>query len=170
MTGQNPYPGHVTFRPTKEEDHSWVAELLREYWGSTKVVTRGQVHEADRLPGFIAEVDRWRGGLVTYRIEGEECEVVSLISLREGMWIGSVLLEKAAEAAREAGCTRMRLITTNDNVDALRFYQKRGWRLVALRPGAIEESRKLKPEIPETGNDGIPIRDEIELELRLNSE
>jgi GNAT superfamily N-acetyltransferase len=167
MTTQNPYPGQATFRPTGAADHAWIADLLREYWGSTKVVTRGRVHDADRLPGFIAEVDRWRGGLVSYRIEDGECEIVSLNSLREGLWIGSVLLEKAAEAAREAGCRRMWLVTTNDNVEALRFYQKRGWRLVAVYPNAIEESRKLKPEIPRNGNDGIPIRDEIELELPL---
>ena len=167
MQEQNPFPGNVTFRPAVEADHEWIVELLKEYWGSTKIVTRGRIHEADRLPGFIADVDRWQGGVVTYRIEDGQCEVVSLISLREGMWIGSSLLERVADVARTAACRRLWLITTNDNVDALRFYQKRGWRLVAVYPNAIDASRKLKPEIPRMGNDGIPIRDEIELELPL---
>ncbi len=54
-----------------------------------------------------------------------------------------------------------------DNMNALRFYQKRRFRLIAVFPNALEESRKLKPEIPLTGIDGIPLRDEIELELIL---
>jgi ribosomal protein S18 acetylase RimI-like enzyme len=59
------------------------------------------------------------------------------------------------------------LVTTNDNTPALRFYQKRGFVLSALRPNAIAENRKVKPEIPLTGQDGIPIRDELELEMHL---
>jgi ribosomal protein S18 acetylase RimI-like enzyme len=56
-------------------------------------------------------------------------------------------------------------VTTNDNVDALRFYQRRGFRLAALRAGAVEDARaRLKPEIPWTGADGIELRDELELE------
>jgi hypothetical protein len=59
------------------------------------------------------------------------------------------------------------LITTNDNTAALRFWQKRGFKLLRVHRNAVEKSRKLKPEIPLTGNDGIPIRDEIELEMML---
>lgn len=167
MKNHNPYPGHATFRPATEADRPWIVELLTEYWGSPKIVTRGRLHDADLLPGYIAEVDRWRGGLVTYRIAAAACEIISLISLREGLWIGSTLLDRVAEVARTAACRRMWLITTNDNVEALRFYQKRGWRLVAVYPNALDESRKLKPEIPGSGHDGIPLRDEIELELPL---
>jgi len=119
------------------------------------------------LPGFIAEVDNRPVGLLTYHVEDDQCEVVSLNSLREGMWIGSSLLDAAKEAAQAAGCRRMWLITTNDNLAALGFYQKRGWRLVAIHRDALEESRRLKPEIPAVGIDGIPVRDEIELEMLL---
>jgi hypothetical protein len=60
------------------------------------------------------------------------------------------------------------LVTTNDNLVALRFYQRRGFRLSALRPGAVDEARRrLKPAIPDAGAFGIPLRDELELELRL---
>ena len=70
--------------------------------------------------------------------------------------------------ARDAGCTRLWLITTNDNVDALRFYQRRGFRLAKLHPGAVDDSRaRLKPGIPKLGDHGIPLRDELELELEL---
>jgi DNA-3-methyladenine glycosylase I len=89
---------------------------------------------------------------------------VTLNSLREGIGIGTALLDAVREAARKSGCRRTWLITTNDNLHALRFYQKRGWRLTALHRNALDESRRLKPVIPEIGIDGIPLRDEIELE------
>ena len=61
----------------------------------------------------------------------------------------------------------MQLITTNDNVDALRFYQRRGFVLTELRPGAVDESRRMKPQIPLVGAYGIPIRDELVLVREL---
>ena len=74
----------------------------------------------------------------------------------------------ACPAAREAGCRRLWLVTTNDNVDALRFYQRRGFRLTELQAGAVDVSRAtLKPSIPEVGDHGIPIRDELVLERSL---
>ena len=141
--------------------------MLTERWGSARIITRGRVHQADRLPGFVAEVEKERAGLVTYRIEDDQCEVLSLDSLREGLGVGSALLEAVRAVAREGGCRRMWLITTNDNLAAVRFYQKRGWRLVAVHRNARDESRRLKPEIPSIGINGIPLRDEIELELLL---
>lgn len=157
----------AAIRPVSEQDHPWVTALLKEYWASTRIVTRGRVHEADKLPGFIAEVDNRPVGLLTYRIDDNQCEVVSLNSLREGMWIGSSLLDATREMAAAAGCRRMWLITTNDNLAALGFYQKRGWRLVAIHRDALEQARRLKPEIPGVGINGIPVCDEIELELLL---
>ena len=157
-------------RPVAAKDAGWVRALLAEHWGSPLVVTKGRAHRADELPGFLAAEGEGgeRFGLVTYRIEEGECEIVSLNSLRERMGVGAALLEAALEEARCAGCRRAWLVTTNDNLPAVRFYQKRGWRIRAIRPGAIRESRRLKPEIPETGVDGIPIRDEIEMEISLS--
>ena len=80
--------------------------------------------------------------------------------------IGSLLLERVVAAAREAGCSRLWLTTTNDNVDALRFYQRRGFALSALRTGVVVEARRtVKPDLPATGAYGIPMRDELDLEL-----
>lgn len=92
---------------------------------------------------------------------------MSLDSLRESQGIGTALMEAVKKVALEAGCCRIWLITTNDNLHALRFYQKRGFVLVAVHRGAVTASRKIKPEIPLMGADGIPIRDEIELERDL---
>ncbi len=93
--------------------------------------------------------------------------MVALKSTRERIGIGSALIETVKRAAASAKCDRLWLITTNDNVEALRFYQKRGFRLVAVYPNAVIEARELKPEIPMIGTHGIPIRDELELEIAL---
>lgn len=161
--------GGIVLRELGVEDQDWVRDVLRERWGSPLIVTRGQVHEADQLPGFIAEDQSTPVGLVTYRIEDDACEIVTLDSLLEGRGVGSALVTAAIKAGTEHGCKRLWLITTNDNTAALRFYQKLGFRLVAVHRDAIERSRELKPEIPIIGMDGIPIRDEIELELRLDN-
>jgi hypothetical protein len=101
-------------------------------------------------------------------IQDTDCEVLTLHTDRQWSGIGTALLAEVERIARAAGCTRLWLITTNDNVDALRFYQRRGFRLAALRAGAVDACRAgLKPEIPEIGAPGIPIRDEIELEQEL---
>ena len=88
-------------------------------------------------------------------------------SLVERIGVGSALIDAVKKVAASAGCRRLWLITTNDNTAALRFWQKRGFWLAAVYPNAIAESRLLKLEIPLTGNDNIPIRDEIELEMIL---
>ncbi len=154
-------------RPLRDDDRPWVAELLGREWGAARIVTRGRIFHADHLPGFVALRDGQPCGLVTYRLEVDDCEIISLNSLVEGIGVGSVLIAAVREAAVAAGWRRLWLITTNDNLAALRFYQRRGFRLAALYPNALEASRRLKPGIPLTGHDGIPLRDELELELPL---
>lgn len=153
--------------PLNKGDRDWVVRLLKEHWGSTKVVTRGKIHFAEELPGFIAIQGNKPVGLVTYKIDADECEIVTLNSLIERAGVGSDLLNAVRNIAALAKCRRLLLITTNDNIAALHFYQKRGFSLVAVHRNELEQSRKLKPEIPYIGNDGIPLRDEIELELLL---
>jgi ribosomal protein S18 acetylase RimI-like enzyme len=131
------------------------------------VVGRGRPWKPAELPGFAAFDGQECLGLVTYEIDGEVCEIVTIDALREGEGIGTALLDAVVGAARETGCVRVQLLTTNNNLRALAFYQKRGFRLVAIRPGAIDEERKLKPSIPEVDSAGIPIRDELHLELPL---
>lgn len=147
----------------------WAAELLQEAWGSHRVVSRGQLHDALELPGFVAVLDGLPVGLVTYRLAEDECELVTMNSLRPGKGIGTALLRSVKRNAKEAGCHRLWLITTNDNTEALRFYQLKGFELAAVHHNALAESRRLKPEIPEVGLHGIPLRDELELEYNLGS-
>jgi ribosomal protein S18 acetylase RimI-like enzyme len=157
----------ITVRQLEDADRHWAGDFLESH-GSRVVAAHGELLSPLELPGLVACAGEDRVGLLTYRMESEGCEVVSLHSDREGMGAGTALLEEAARLARAAGSRRLWLITTNDNAYALRFYQRRGFRLSALRPRAVDEARRtMKPSIPETGNDGIPIRDELELELPL---
>lgn len=144
---------------------TWASHLLEDSWGSQRVVSRGVIHNASELPGFIAFDEGQPLGLVTYHICGKDCEIVTLNSLLEMQGIGTALIEAVRQEARRRGCIRLWLITTNDNLPALRFYQKSGFHLAALYPNALAESRRLKSEIPLIGLDGIPLRDEIELEM-----
>jgi ribosomal protein S18 acetylase RimI-like enzyme len=157
----------ITIQPITPGDQDWMRTLLNDHWGSVEVVSRGKVQIADRLPGFIAWKAEERAGLITYRVEEDQCEIVTIDSLSPGIGVGSALIDRVIQEARSQNCQRLWLITTNDNLPALHFYQKRGFRLSAVYPNAILVSRKLKPSIPLIGIDGIPICDEIELEIRL---
>lgn len=157
----------IQYREVRESDRGWIEDLMTRSWASSFVVTRRNLFDTRKLPGIVAEVDGKPVGIVTYTINGQDCQLVTLNSMMEGKGIGTELIERVKKIARENGCHRVWLITTNDNTKALRFYQKRGLTIRALYPNAIEQSRKLKPQLPMTGLDGIPIRDEIELEIAV---
>jgi DNA-3-methyladenine glycosylase I len=154
-------------RPIRPDDHTLVEKLIIQHWGSPRMVIRGEVYYLADLSGFLALYGDDICGLITYTIEDDACEIMSLDAFQSGQGIGSLLVEAVKSMAKEKGCRKLHLVTTNDNVNALAFYQKRGFHLAELRPGAIELSRKIKPEIPLVGENGIPIRDEIELEMDL---
>jgi N-acetylglutamate synthase-like GNAT family acetyltransferase len=158
---------NISLRKLTPEDAPWVQAFWIEHWGSDMMVVHGQAYTSAGLPGFVAEENGQVLGLATYRMVHDECELMSLDSLIEGQGIGAQLLQAVIETARQAGLRRLYLSTTNDNMNALRFYQKRGFRFCALRPGAVMATRQLKPSIPLVGFEGIPIRDELELEMDL---
>lgn len=157
----------LNVKPLTAEDGEWVQQFIVEEWGDDIVVAHGKVYYPHTLPGFVTILKGNRVGLVTYLLEGENCEIVTIDSTKPGIGIGTLLIEAVARMAREMGCRRLWLITTNDNLQALRFYQKRGFRLVAVHRNAVDAARQLKPGISLIGNDQIPLHDEIELELLL---
>jgi len=157
----------ITIREIEASDSEWVRTFLMEHFGSTRVVSRGVMHRADELPGFIAQQDGVSRAILTYSHRNNELEVVTLHSAIAGLGLGSQLLVAARKRACDLGCRRIWLITTNDNEPAIRFYQRRGMRIAAIHRGAIAESRKLKPEISFIGIGGRPIEDEVEFELQL---
>lgn len=142
-------------------DKPWIERFLG---GWRDVARRGELLRPTDHAMLIAEESGERVGLLTYVVDGDACEILTLGATRPWSGTGTALVEAVRRVAREQGCRRLWVVTTNDNVDALRFYQRRGFRLDTLRPGAVDEARRtLKPAIPEIGDHGISLRDEIEL-------
>jgi GNAT superfamily N-acetyltransferase len=156
----------ITIRPVKQSDRPMLAWLITELWGAEIVAVHGTSLRPAEMAGFIAERSHRLAGLLTYQLCGDHMmEIVTLNAIERRAGIGTMLIEAAVSKARRFGCREIRLTTTNANVDALRFYQRRGFRLAELRPGAVDRSRRYKPEIPQVGDYGIPLRDEIDLTL-----
>jgi len=154
-------------RPREPADRDAVDEFLTARH-SQRVARLGELlHPLDH-PALVAEGDGRLAGVLTYVVSESDCEVLTFHVARQWRGVGSALLERVETVAGEAGCRRLWVITTNDNVDALRFYQRRGFRLAKLHAGAVTVSReRLKPEIPKTGEYDIPLRDELELEKEI---
>jgi len=149
-----------------------IEKLIKKYWSSTQIIVKGNIYDALMLSGYIA-YDKYNDkiqGILTYTIENDEIKLITLNSFKKGLGIGSALIHKIQEYALINKIKRISLVTTNDNISALKFYQRIGFKLYALYKGSMVESRKLKPEIPILGLNSIPIRDEIELEFILHND
>ena len=149
-------------------DREEIAEIVKNFWGDRTIVAHGELFYPEKLDGIKAIKGNDVIGFLHYQVRGEDCEILTLISLQEGEGIGSALFAKVEAIARENHCLKLSLITTNDNLHALGFYQRRGFHLAALYPNQIAVSRELKPAIPEIGDNAIPLRDELLLEKALD--
>jgi len=147
-------------RPSVAADTKWIIDFLRERWGASTIVVHGEVIDAARLQALIAEPLR---GLATYRRIGGDAELVTLDATPPGRGTGTALIETLTKRLRGEGCARLWLTMTNGNLSGLQFYLRRGFRLIAVRPGAVDRARELKPSIPLLGEHGIPIHDELDL-------
>ena len=157
----------IEIMPVTEKERSWVLEIVRR-WGADYIMSRGRkVYPAEIDAYYAINQDHERVGLATYEIVGDQCELVTLDAFAKFGGIGTLLLQRVADSARERGCKRLLLITTNENFDAMRFYQRRGMKLGAVHFGAFDEARMIKPSIPEYGPQGVPLRDEFEFEMLL---
>ncbi len=155
-------------RAATPADREAIVALLSDRWGGETMVVHDTVYRPADLPAFVAVDGPDLVGLVTYEPGIESWHVLSLDSLVPGRGIGSALLACVEDAARAAGSPRVTLVTTNDNVDAIRFYQRRGYRIASIDPGAIDRARSTKPSFPLIGFHGIPIRDEVTLVKNLD--
>ena len=147
--------------PITPADRDWLAEQAASLWGAGIGIGRGVAHHCRELPGVIGRIGDDRVGVATYHIHDGACGRVTIEAVRPQIGVGSALLKAVEEVATDK---RLWLITTNDNLDAIRFYQRRGFVLVAVHVNAIERSRQLKPQIPRVGCFGIEMRDELEFE------
>lgn len=164
--------GDMLIRSADGNDRAWIVRTLEQRWGSTTIVTRGRLCDAASLAALVAvdttfEHEPERVGLLTYRLEREGLEVVTIDALKTGAGVGTALLSRGVRVARNAGVGRVWLITTNDNLRAICFYEERGFRVAAVHEGAVDSARALKPSIPVVAENGIELHDEWELELIL---
>ena len=157
----------MIIRPINQADRKKIDDFIVRQWYTMQMAVHGESIDLGTADGCYASDGEKITGLITWRLRGKEMEILSLDSLHEQEGTGTALLNAAIEKAKNAGAERVMLVTTNDNVPALRFYQKRGFDLVKIHINAVDLARKVKPEIPLTGLDGIPLKHEIELEKLL---
>lgn len=150
-----------------KENRGPVDKYIRDEWGGPMIVTLGNLYDSRPLPGYAVIEDGHISGAILYRLFAEECEIAALYSLKENRGIGTALINQVISAAHANGCRRIWLVTSNDNTHAIRFYQKFGFQLKAVHINSFDFIRKLKPEIPPCGIDGIPLAHEFEFELLI---
>jgi GNAT superfamily N-acetyltransferase len=157
----------VTIRPITEEDHEAVRNLLTDRWAGPEILLDDEMVDASKLPGFLALDEGDLVGLVTLIKRPDEWEILTLDSLSRWGGTGTLLLNAVIDQARENGLKRLFVRTSNDNLDAFRFYQRRGFRLERIVQGVIDKERELKPDLPLRGDYGIEIHDEVLLARSL---
>ncbi len=153
----------------RQEDRGKVDAFIVRQWFSMQMAVHGELIDLGTADGWYATDGDEIIGLITYRIVNDEMEILSLDSVHKKRGVGTILLNETIDKAKDCRCKRIKVITTNDNLNALKFYQKHGFELVKIHRNAVDVARKLKPSIPLIGNDGIPLKHEIELEHMLIS-
>ncbi len=158
----------VHIRSITGSDKNWMHEFMIKEWGADKIVIPNGVYVPSELSGFVAQKNGKNVGIITYINVLSACKIITLNAFEKHEGIGSLLLKSVIEIARRDDLKEIIVVTTNDNVDGLRFYQKRGFVINNVFINQIVNSRKIKPEISTIGEYGIPIRDDIELCLDLH--
>ena len=157
-----------TLRKVSSDDQAWIKDVFIQHWGGDFVVSRGKVQKIEEFDGgFIVEQNNKKVGLITYKITGKKLEITGLASNDEKKGIGTSLVNAVINISKQEGIKRIYLVTTNDNLNALGFWQKRGFKLLKVYPNAMEVTRMLKPSLPFIGENNIPLSDELELEMTL---
>jgi GNAT superfamily N-acetyltransferase len=157
----------VEFEIRPVTDRAFLDELLRLRWSGGALMLRGKIVHPKDVEAIAAYHDGRLAGVATWRLEGPVIYLATLNNITEQRGVGVALLEAIKQLGRQKGSALLRVIVTNDNLNALGFYQRRGFHIIAVHPGAIDTIRGLLPNIPTMGANRIPIRDEIELEIDL---
>jgi ribosomal protein S18 acetylase RimI-like enzyme len=169
MSGSSPRPRGAV-RPLASDDLGWAAEALATGLGGRLQARRGELIDVLDDAGLVAlDDDGTRVGLLTWRRDGPgRIEISAIVAVVVRGGVGTMLVRALRDHATAVGAGEIRVTTTNDNLAGLAFYQRLGFRLVELRAGAVDEARRtIKPSIPETDSDGLPLRDELELSLEV---
>jgi GNAT superfamily N-acetyltransferase len=157
----------MTCSEMTDADRAEVAEFIERHWHSKVVMSRGRAFYPHQEQGLIERVEGKIVALLTYRIDDQGMEILTLNSLLEGHGTGSSMMLEVIEIARRRNCPKLWLTTTNDNLKAISFYQRLGFRMTAIHLGVVDDARKVKPQIPLHGERGVEIHDEIVMALSL---
>ncbi|MEM7022355.1 MAG: GNAT family N-acetyltransferase [Pseudomonadota bacterium] len=162
---------HVDFSCVEadDRDRAWLASES-ELLGGPMMVSRGRLYDLRAHPAVIVWHEKRRCGLAVYHLTEGELEVLAIRALTKYRGAGSTLLAEMERIARNCECASICLCTTNDNLDALRFYQRRGFTVRAYSVDGFREVLRIKgrnAEQSHAGQHGIPIRDVIELSKPL---
>jgi len=158
---------YITLRPTAPADTQLITQLMTQHWGGEPLLIRAKKYYPTKLDGIFAIQNQEVIGFLFYDIQGADCEIVVFEVFDKFKGIGTQLLNELKSTAKNKNCQRIYLMTTNDSLDALRFYQCRGFHICKMHLDSVKKSRAIKPSIPLLGEHGIPLRDEIDLEYFL---
>ena len=147
-----------------------VDTLIAESWSGPFIAVHGVLFDTRTQPGFVAVEDGAVAGYILYDLSDSNCEITVLESVIRGRGIGKALIDTVVDIAKQAACRRIWLVTTNDNTNAIRFYQRFGFNLQCVHINAVDKARGLKPQIPLTGCDNIPIKHEFVFEIILDND
>jgi ribosomal protein S18 acetylase RimI-like enzyme len=157
--------GSCILRASEPHDRERLEQLALHFWGETEVECFDRVYDVLELPAIVAELGGEVVGFVCFAVDGERINLVmcNVLPDFQGRGVGKDLLQAAVEKARLLGLTRLVVATSNDDLPALAFYQRAGFTVEAVVPGRILEHHGEE----EKGFAGIPVRDEIRLQLPL---
>src|SRR5215831_7846323 len=152
-------------REATDEDRTVVRDLFSRDFGRTRIVAFGELMDLDQMPALVAVMHAEPAGALAYRLLGDALHIVALAT--DPMWqrsgVGGHLIAEAELLARRLQLKRLVVATTNDNLPALYFYQRRGYVLIHLEPNSIIHHTQQQV----SGFAGIPVRDEVRLEKKL---
>lgn len=157
----------IQIKAIASDDAIWLENLIEKEWGGNPLVVRTISYFPRTMPGLVAYQNDKRVGILSYEIRDDICEIIIFEVFDKFQGIGTQMLEALKDLVKKNGCKQIYLMTTNDNLDALRFYQKRGFVISGIHIDSVKKSRAIKPSIGLTGDFGIPVRDEIDLILDL---
>lgn len=148
-------------------DREYIRKRWEEAWG-LPVVSIERTYTPEDVSGLCWR-DEWgeAQGLITWHTDGDRAEIVTLDAYQQGRHIGGRLLDGAEAELRRRGVREISIVTTNDNLRAIAFYVRRGYRIVRLELDGMERVREVKAGVPRLGADGIPLRDMFELRKHL---
>jgi GNAT superfamily N-acetyltransferase len=156
----------VLTRDAGDHDRALALELFTRDIGRTRVVGFGEVVSLEATDMVVADMQGEISGALAWKRRDEALQVVALAT--DPMWqrsgVGGYLLAEAEVTARREGLSRVIVSASNDNLPALYFYQRHGYRITEVVPDAMLHEGE-PPQHP--GFADIPVRDELRLEKRL---